>query len=149
MLKSHRTTVYDIARELNLTASTISRALTNKKSMQQLLAAEAMPDAVFSSSDLGAIGALQVLKEHNIRIPEQVALVGFSNEPFTMFCDPPLTTIDQHCKRMGNIASEIFLDEVKNAGNAPFLPKKIVLMPELIIRRSSLKSSVLNNNGKP
>lgn len=109
-----------------------------RKSMQRLLSAGEMPDAVFSSSDLGAIGALQVLKENNISIPHQVALVGFSNEPFTMFCDPPLTTIDQHCERMGNVASEMFLDEVKAAGTATFIPKKVVLMPELIIRQSSL-----------
>ena len=110
-----------------------------RSSMKHLLSQGELPDAVFSSSDLGAIGALQVLKENNIRVPEQVALVGFSNEPFTMFCDPPLTTIDQHCKQMGNIASEMFLEEVNLSSNAKFIPKKIVLMPELIIRKSSLK----------
>lgn len=110
-----------------------------RRSMTQLLDKGACPDAVFSSSDLGAIGALQVLKERSIRIPDDVALVGFSNEPFTMFCDPPLTSIDQHCKQMGHIAAEMFLEEV-NAED-PFLPKKIVLMPELIIRQSSLRKA--------
>ena len=112
-----------------------------RKSMENLLRSGEMPDAVFSSSDLGAIGALQVLKENNIDIPGQVALVGFSNEPFTMFCDPPLTTVDQHCERMGNMASEIFLEEVSASGKAIFVPKKVVLMPELVIRKSSLKKS--------
>jgi LacI family transcriptional regulator len=107
--------------------------------MKHLLGQDEIPDAIFSSSDLGAIGALQVLKENNICIPQQMALVGFSNEPFTMFCDPPLTTIDQHCKQMGNIASEMFLEEVSLASDLTFIPKKIVLMPELIIRQSSLK----------
>lgn len=110
-----------------------------RRSMKHLLAQDEMPDAVFSSSDLGAVGALQVLKENNIRVPDQVALVGFSNEPFTMFCDPPLSTVDQRCKQMGNIASEMFLDEVSLTGNIEFIPKKIVLMPELIIRQSSLR----------
>jgi LacI family transcriptional regulator len=112
-----------------------------RNSMQWLLSRGEIPDAVFSSSDLGAIGALQVLKENNIRIPQQVALVGFSNEPFTMFCDPPLTTIDQHCKRMGNTASELFLEEVAHTGQTKFIPKKIVLMPELVIRQSSMKKN--------
>ena len=110
-----------------------------RKSMQQLLTAGNLPDAVFSSSDLGAIGALQVLKENNIQVPAQVALIGFSNEPFTMFCDPPLTTIDQHCKQMGHTASEIFLEEVRSGSKADFIPKKVVLMPQLVIRASSLK----------
>lgn len=114
-----------------------------RKSMQTLLSAGTLPDAVFSSSDLGAIGALQVLKENRISIPQQVALVGFSNEPFTMFCDPPLTSIDQHCKRMGHTASEMFLEEIKASGTGKFIPKKVVLMPELIIRQSSLRTGTV------
>ena len=110
-----------------------------RRSMQQLLKNRIMPDAVFSSSDLGAVGALQVLKENNIAVPDQVAVVGFSNEPFTMFCDPPLTSIDQHCKQMGHTASEMFLEEVRREGTVKFVPKKMVLMPELVIRASSLR----------
>lgn len=112
-----------------------------RRGMQLLLATGNMPDAVFSSSDLGAMGALQVLKENRISVPGQVALVGFSNEPFTMFSDPPLSTVDQHCKRMGDIASEIFLEEVNWQQNKRFVPKKVVLMPQLIIRRSSMKNA--------
>lgn len=111
-----------------------------RKSMKHLLTLGAIPDGIFSSSDLGAVGALQVLKENRIRVPGQVALVGFSNEPFTMFCDPPLTTIDQQCKQMGNTASEMFLEEVQRADHVRFVPRKVVLMPELVIRQSSLKS---------
>lgn len=113
--------------------------LDGRRSMEKLLSLSVIPDAVFSSSDLGAMGALQVCKENNIKIPQQVAIIGFSNEPFTMFSDPPLTSIDQHCKRMGNIASDIFLEEVKLSSAEKFIPKKIVLMPELIIRKSSLR----------
>jgi LacI family transcriptional regulator len=110
-----------------------------RNSMLKLLELQQLPDAVFSSSDLGAMGAMQVLKEKNIRIPQEVALVGFSNEPFTMFSDPPLTSVDQHCKRMGNTASEIFLEEVKASPEHKFISKKIVLAPELVIRQSSLR----------
>jgi LacI family transcriptional regulator len=110
-----------------------------RKSMHELLKLPSLPDAIFSASDLGAMGALQVLKEKNIRVPQQVALVGFANEPFTMFCEPAVTSINQHCTRMGNLASEIFLDEIKSPDRTTFLQKKIVLMPELVIRASSLK----------
>jgi LacI family transcriptional regulator len=110
-----------------------------RKSMQTLLNGNVLPDAVFSSSDLGAMGALQVLKENNIGVPEEVALVGFSNEPFTSFSDPPISSVDQHCERMGKVASEIFLEEIKQRSREKFIPRKIVFMPELVIRGSSLR----------
>jgi LacI family transcriptional regulator len=110
-----------------------------RKCAFEVLKSSPLPDAIFSSSDLGAVGALQVLKENHIRVPQQIALIGFSNEPFTMFTDPPITSIDQHCKQMGNTAAEIFLDEVKVSSTSLFIPKKVVLMPELIVRESSLK----------
>jgi LacI family transcriptional regulator len=109
-----------------------------RNSMLQLLKLKEIPDAVFSSSAYGAMGAMQVLKENGYKIPEQVALVAFSNEPFTSFTEPALSTVDQHSMRMGNAAAEIFLEEI-NAVNEKFIPQKIVLKPELIIRASSLK----------
>ncbi|RAW00879.1 LacI family DNA-binding transcriptional regulator [Pseudochryseolinea flava] len=115
--------------------------LDGRRSMEKLLTLQEIPDGIFSSSDLGAMGALQVCKENNINIPQQIAIIGFSNEPFTMFSDPPLTSVDQHCKRMGNIASDIFLEETKLSGTEKFIPKKVVLMPELVIRKSSLRKS--------
>jgi LacI family transcriptional regulator len=116
-----------------------------RRSAYKLLDLAELPDGIFSASDLGAMGALQVLKEKDVKVPDQIALVGFSNEPFTMFSDPPLTSVDQHCKRMGNIASDIFLEEIKGTNGEKFIPKKIVLMPELVIR----KSSVRLKNGRP
>jgi LacI family transcriptional regulator len=110
-----------------------------RQSMQTLLQRNLQTDAVFSSSDLGAMGALQVLREKNIRVPEEVAIVGFSNEPFTSFSDPPISSVDQHCKRMGNAASELFLEEIKQKPVEKFIPRKVVFMPELVIRGSSLR----------
>lgn len=107
-----------------------------RNSMRQLLELRPIPDGVFSASAFGIMGALQVLKERGISVPEEVALVGFSNEPFTSFTDPALTTVDQHPMRMGNAAAEIFLEEI-SAGNKRFIPQKVVLKPELIIRESS------------
>lgn len=111
-------------------------------SMQKLLVENRMPDAVFSSSDLSAVGALQVLKEHNIRVPDQVALVGFSNEPFTSFSDPPISSVEQHCNRMGTAASEIFLEEIRRNSTEKFIPRKVVFMPELVVRGSSMRTLI-------
>ena len=109
-----------------------------RNSMEQLLKRKDIPDGVFSSSAYGVLGAMQVLKEKGFKVPEDVALVGFSNEPFTSFTEPPLSTIDQHPMRMGNAAAEIFLEEIA-VKDKKFIPQKIVLKPEMIIRQSSLR----------
>ncbi len=109
-----------------------------RSSMEKLLQLPARPDAVFSASAFGALGAMQVLKERKLKIPEDVALVAFTNEQFTSVTEPPITAIDQHSMRMGNEAAEIFLEEI-NKADQKFIPRKIVLKPELVIRQSSLK----------
>jgi LacI family transcriptional regulator len=73
-------------------------------------------------------------------VPEQIAIVGFANEDFTSFCDPPMSTVDQQSMQIGNAAAEIFLEQI-SVGRQRFVPKRIVLTPELIVRRSSLKNS--------
>jgi LacI family transcriptional regulator len=108
------------------------------ESMKKLLKLKNLPDAVFSSSDYGAMGAMQVLKERGIQIPQQMGLAGFSNEPFTSFTDPTLTSVDQRSIRMGNITAELFFEHLK-AGDKGVVPQKTVLKPELIIRKSTLR----------
>lgn len=109
-----------------------------RNSMRTLLQSATPPDGVFSASAFSAMGALQVLKEQGKRVPEDVAIVGFSNEPFTSFSEPALSTVDQHATRIGNAAAEIFLEEI-SADKQKFIPQKIVLKPELVIRQSSLR----------
>jgi LacI family transcriptional regulator len=109
-----------------------------RTAMEKLLQLPKPPDGVFSASAYGIMGALQILKERSIKVPEQVKLIGFSNEPFTYLTEPPLSTIEQHSMRMGNAAAEIFLEEMNNKDKM-FIPQKIVLKPELIIRKSSSK----------
>jgi LacI family transcriptional regulator len=109
-----------------------------RSSMQHLLSLHNPPDGVFSASAYGIMGALQVLKEKNIKVPQDVALIGFTNEPFTSFSEPALSTVDHHNLRMGNAAAAIFLEEISDE-EKKFIPQKIVLKPELIIRQSSLR----------
>jgi len=109
-----------------------------RNSMAQLLKNKEIPDGVFSASAFGILGALQVLKEKSIRVPQDVALVGFSNEPYTSFTEPSISTVEQHSLRMGNSAAEIFLEEVLDE-DKKFIPQKIVLKPELIVRQSSMR----------
>ncbi|RNI28289.1 LacI family transcriptional regulator [Rufibacter immobilis] len=117
-----------------------------RSSMEQLLELPQWPDAVFSASDYGAMGALQVLKERGIKAPQEVALAGFGNEPFTSFSDPALTTVDQFSLTMGRITAELFFESFKTEPDKKLVPQKTVLKPELIIRGSSLKTEALKKD---
>jgi len=109
-----------------------------RASMLEILGKELKVDGLISASAMGAMGAMQVLKEHKIKIPDQFGIVGFANETFMSFTDPPLSTVEQHSKRIGNSAAELFLQEIASS-QTKFIPQKIVLKPELIIRGSSMR----------
>ena len=109
-----------------------------QKSMGMLLRKKIRPDAVFSASDYAALGALLVLLEKGFRIPEQIGVAGFSNEKFTSYITPSLTTVDQHSREIGRHCTGMFLEEIRR--NVP-TPRKIVLSPELLIRESTSKKT--------
>lgn len=94
------------------------------------------PDAIFSAGDYNALGAIQELKRRNVKIPEDVCVVGFSNEPFTKYMELPISSVDQTPQLMGKIAAEVFLEQVKGDKTLS-IEKKVVLSPELRIRNSS------------
>lgn len=108
--------------------------------IKKLLELETPPDALFSSSDFAALGAIQEIKLHNIKIPDEFLVVGFANEPFTKFMELSITTVDQSPLEMGKMAARVFLEQVTNSSNIK-IEKKVVLVPELIVRKSSLKTS--------
>ena len=109
-----------------------------RKITNSLLELEHRPDAIYAAGDYAALGALQVLKERKIKIPDDMALVGFSNEPFTSFVTPSMSTIDQHSAEIGRLAAETFLDRMENPTKVVAL-NKIILDAELIVRESSNK----------
>ncbi|MGJ8548950.1 LacI family DNA-binding transcriptional regulator [Winogradskyella wichelsiae] len=107
-----------------------------RKEMAHLLQLKNRPDAVYVASDYAALGALQVLNENNINVPEEIRLIGFGNEPFTSLVTPSISSIDQHSKDIGRIAAETFLKRVEEPKLKQSL-NKIILDAELIIRDSS------------
>jgi LacI family transcriptional regulator len=106
--------------------------------MQHLLALPQPPDAIFSGSDFAAAGALQVLSARGLRVPQDVGLVGFSNELFSRLTTPMLTSIDQHCELMGRSATHLLLQIMEEQGQH-FAPRHVLLQPELCVRASSLR----------
>lgn len=118
-----------------LVTSDLSQA-GGRKAMELILANTGLPDGIFASSDQAAFGAMQVLKEKGHQIPEEVAIVGFSNETFGAFVNPTLSTVEQHGEKMGEIAAKLILDQCKPTKHK-FVHRKIVLPTNLIIRESS------------
>lgn len=115
-----------------------------RKKMQQLLNLKNRPDAVYVAGDYAALGALQVLNENNINIPNEIALVGFGNEPFTEMVTPSITSVHQHSADIGKLAAETFLRYTKEKTINQSL-KKQILKAELIIRTSSNKKILKTN----
>ena len=109
-----------------------------REKMLQLLALENKPNAVYAASDYAALGALQILNEKNIKVPDEIALVGFGNEPFTSMIIPSISSINQNSEEIGKKAAEQFLFYVKKEHISQSL-NKIILNAELIVRDSSNK----------
>lgn len=102
----------------------------------KLLQLKNPPDAIFSASDFAALGAIQELKSQGIKIPENFCVVGFGNEPFTKFMELSISTVDQSPLEMGKMAAKLFLEQINNTEDFK-MEKKIVLNPNLLIRKSS------------
>lgn len=100
--------------------------------MQQLLAGPP-PEAVFVASDTMAVGAMKAITRTGLRVPQDIALVGFDDLPLAETCRPPLTTIRQPIRRVGRLAVETLLDLLDH-GREP--ARRLVLPTELVIRAS-------------
>ncbi|PKQ64295.1 LacI family transcriptional regulator [Labilibaculum filiforme] len=109
-----------------------------RNGMLRLLKMKERPDAIFCSSDYSAVGALQVAREQNIIVPDEITIFGFSNEPFTSYLDPGISSVDQSSIVMGHTAGELILEQIKGS-KSEFIPRSIVLNPSLILRKSSKK----------
>lgn len=102
--------------------------------MRELLADNNnLPDAVFAVNDPVALGAYEVLRSQGMKIPDDVSVVGFSNNPISQFVNPALTTVEQPSFEMGKTAAELLIKQIlKEDGQ-----HEIVLPTKLIIRSSS------------
>jgi LacI family transcriptional regulator len=92
-----------------------------------------LPDAIVCSNDQMAIGVLRTLAARGIRVPEDIALVGFDDIYPATLCDPPLTTVRQPIRGIGERACEQLIERIAN----PTLRTSVELLPtELVIRSS-------------
>ena len=99
-----------------------------------------MPDGLFITNDLAAAMCMHGLKEAGIRVPEDIAIVGFNNDPVGRLITPTLTTIDYPGYEMGRSAAVSLLDRL--AGGKVVVGCKTTIIPSgLIVRKSSIKAA--------
>jgi LacI family transcriptional regulator len=101
--------------------------------MQRLLQQDPVPDAVFAANDQMAIGALAAIHESGLRVPEDIALVGFDDIETARYTHPPLTTVHQDLLGQGRLAVNMLLGRINGAQSAV---ETKVLPAELVVRRS-------------
>lgn len=100
--------------------------------MQQLLQTGSLPKAIFAASDLLALGAIRALKEHGLRIPEDIAIIGCDDIEACKYTTPKLTTIRQNKERLGVLAAHMLFDLINNQSEGG----SFVVEPALVIRES-------------
>jgi DNA-binding LacI/PurR family transcriptional regulator len=92
------------------------------------------PTAIFALNDLMALGALRAAAEAGYSIPRDLAVVGYDDLEIAHFTNPPLTTSAQPKKEIGAQAINLLVDRMTRKSRAP---SRLVLAPELIVRRST------------
>ncbi|MFP4546710.1 MAG: LacI family DNA-binding transcriptional regulator [Fidelibacterota bacterium] len=107
-----------------------------KVGLQQLMQLNNKPDAVFCVNDPVAIGVYQQSRVYNIKIPEDLAVIGFSNNEISSLIQPALTTVDQSARKIGQRAGQILIKQIES-GKDRITGNKIEIMEANLIVRDS------------
>ncbi len=106
---------------------------SGKAVMQHFLQLDNAPTAVFSCNDMMAAGALHAIYEQGLRVPEDIAIVGFDDVPQTKVIIPALTTIRQPNEEMGSKATEMLIDRLEGKNEQPL---QVIFPTTLVVRQS-------------
>lgn len=101
--------------------------------MEAILSAGEPPDAVFAANDQMAIGAVHAALKHGLRIPRDLSVVGFNDIPISAYLNPPLTTIHLPIRRVGEVAAELLLRQLKGDP----VEGTVSIGAELVVREST------------
>ena len=110
---------------------------SGKRTVEKMLSMNTRPDGIFAVNDTSAVAIIYSLKELGIKVPEDVAVVGFNNVYISRVFDPSLTTVDYPGEEMGKIAASTLIELLDS--DKPVTPRTIVLNHKLIIRDSSVR----------
>lgn len=112
-----------------------------KETAQKILKMKPRPNGLFSSNDTTAVAAIVELVKAGVKIPDEIAIAGFNNEPVSQVVQPNLTTVDYPALEIGEMAATSLINKLKDSLKAGL--SSIVLKHNLIVRESSLRQ---NNN---
>ncbi|GAA3208225.1 hypothetical protein GCM10020256_04550 [Streptomyces thermocoprophilus] len=94
---------------------------------------------MFCANDLLALGVLQAMYAAGVNVPDDIALVGYDDIEFAAAAAVPLTSVRQPAVTMGALAADLLLEETSTGAVAErHRHRRVVLQPELVVRRSSL-----------
>lgn len=108
------------------------------KAIENLMQQKIKPDAVFCANDTTALSVIIYLRNIGINVPGDIAIVGFSNEPFSEVVTPSISTVKQPGFLMGQKAAQLIIQQILHDNDNPVF-KTIIMPTELIIRESSQK----------
>lgn len=111
------------------------------RATERLLAQYPEMDAIFVGNDQMALGAMKILSDKSVRIPEDIGIVGFDNIAESAFFSTPLTTVQQDQNNVARIAVVEIIKIIETGWQSlvPPAPKSIIVPPALVVRESSLR----------
>jgi LacI family transcriptional regulator len=110
-----------------------------KLAAEKILAMSNVPDGIFATNDPVAMGAMQAIRAKGLKIPQDIAVVGFSNWLFSSMTDPPLSSVDQPGFEMGQEATKLLIRQIETKSKEDIDPKPEtkILKTKLVVRESS------------
>ena len=105
--------------------------------VKKILTMKPRPDAIFTTNDNSAVSIMIELGQEGIKIPEDIAVAGFNNDPLSEVIYPRLTTVDYPAREMGELAASSLINKLKNLQTENI--STVVLKHSLIVRQSSLR----------
>ncbi len=111
-----------------------------EKETTRMLALKNLPDAIFCFNDHVAIKSMQIIKNKGLKVPDDISLMGFSNEPIAALIEPSLTTVSQPSYEMGKAATKLIIQQIES--KEALEEESIVLKTTLLVRDSTKKRKV-------
>jgi len=116
--------------------------LSSYQAMQRMIAANEVPEALVCQADDWALGAMRACAEAGLRIPEDIAITGYSNEPVCSATYVPLTSVEEPFEEMCRTVVGDLVSAVRE--NRPLPPKSVVVPTRLVVRKSSLRNCLVS-----
>ena len=106
-----------------------------KIATETLLSLPQPPDAILAMNDTLAFAAIEVIKEHRLRIPEDIAIIGYTDEQHANYVEPKLSAVSHQTYKMGETACQLLIDQIKGDKTV----RQVIIPTNLQIRESSRK----------